>query len=127
MPFTNNGRGFSSKSSETGFDAFLLAYRLDEHSAILAPSWGMFQIMGFHFRKLGYDSPQAFRKAMFSEEGQYEVFARFVRSNKILRRCASLPHPQDADFRAFAKSYNGSSNVDVYSKRIAKAYIEAQI
>ena len=82
----------------------------------------MFQIMGFHFRNLGYETPQEFRKAMFSEKGQYEVFARFIKRNKNLRQSASNVNPDMSDFRRFAKSYNGSSNVDAYSKKIAQAY-----
>jgi len=122
MPFTNCGRGFSRRPEETGWTAFLEAYRLDESAAIQATSWGMFQIMGFHFRNLGYDTPQEFRKAMFSETGQYESFAKFIKSHKVLRRAASIAEPQDRDFRDFARSYNGSSNVDNYSRKIARAY-----
>ena len=122
MPFTNNGRGFSSLKSETGWEAFLLAYRLDEGAAIQSTSWGMFQIMGFHYRKLKFKTPQEFRKAMFSAEGQYTVFARFIQSHKILREAASCMTPDETVFRRFAKSYNGASNVDEYSKRITNAY-----
>lgn len=124
MPYTNGGRGFSRLASETGFSAFLEAYRRDEASAILATSWGAFQIMGFHFRRLGYESPQAFRKAMYRIEGQYDAFARFIKASKVLSRCCANMSPDMQTFRTFAKSYNGASNVDVYSKRIARAYSE---
>lgn len=93
------------------------AASLDEGAAIQATSWGAAQIMGFHWKALKYDSPQAFRAAMDTEQGQMEAFARFVEANPPIHD-ALKRH----DWYAFALHYNGPGQVDVYSAKIAAAY-----
>ena len=60
------------------------AAALDEGAAIQATSWGSFQIMGFHWKALGYESPQAMREAMGTDEGQLDAFVRFVKADVVL-------------------------------------------
>lgn len=122
MPYTNNGKGFSSKSSETGPSAYLEALKRDRDAAILSTSYGQYQIMGFNHKGLGYNTPEGFLGAMMTEEGQTEAFVRFIMNNKYLRTAAEKSNPAQGDFYQFAKSYNGPSNAEAYSKKIQKAY-----
>ena len=122
MPFTNNGRGFSSIASETNHVAFQKAFSINPDAAIKATSFGKFQIMGFHFTKLGYKTPAAFLEAMKNLEGQYDAFVKFVMTKQTLRNVIMKNDPTITDFKAFARSYNGSGNVDNYSKKMEKAY-----
>ena len=93
------------------------AATLDEGAAIQATSWGAFQIMGFHWQALGYDSPQAMREAMNTDKGQLDAFVRFVKADAVL-----VDAVRRHDWHAFAARYNGLGQVDRYAGLIAAAY-----
>lgn len=99
---------------------FEQAAALDTGAAIQATSWGAFQLMGFHYAKLGYASPQAMRADMETEQGQLEAFVRFIKSDARLLAALRLQ-----DWRAFAGVYNGPGQVAVYASRMEAAYAEA--
>lgn len=93
------------------------AAALDESAAIQACSWGAFQIMGFHWKALGYASPQAFRDGMNTEAGQLEAFARFIHATP-----AAHDALQRQDWWAFEAAYNGGGFGGAYAKKMADAY-----
>jgi len=93
------------------------ASALDERAAIQATSWGLFQIMGFHFAALGFPTPYEFKAAAFTEAGQLDLFVRFIFANRPLQDAL-----QRKDWHAFAAGYNGPGAVDVYAPKIANAY-----
>ena len=93
---------------------------MDEGAAIQATSWGAFQVMGFHFKALGYASLQAMRVDMDTEQGQLEAFVRFVRADPRL-----VDALKRHDWHAFAGVYNGPGQIDVYAGRMADAYASA--
>lgn len=122
MPFTDNGKGFSSLVSETNHIAFQKAFAINPDAAIKATSFGKFQIMGFHFSKLGHKTPSEFLETMKKIDGQYDAFVKFVMTKQTLRNVIMKSNPTITDFKEFARSYNGSGNVDNYSKKMEKAY-----
>ena len=66
-------------------------------------SWGMFQIMGYHWQALGYKSVVDFVMIMSESEGkQLEIFVKFIQANKTL-----LNAIRAKDFDLFALTYNG--------------------
>lgn len=80
----------------------------NEDAALESASWGLFQIMGFHWKSLGYASAQDFAQAMATSEADHlGAVVRFIAANNLtgaLRRCkAGLPET----CRDFAKGYNG--------------------
>lgn len=82
----------------------------DEAAALESASWGLFQIMGFHWRVLGYPSVQDFAaRIAASEQEHLEALVRFIEANGLapaLRRCKA----GDPDScRDFARGYNGES------------------
>lgn len=93
------------------------AAALDESAAIQSTSWGAYQLMGFHWRTLGYASPQAMREAMGTDEGQLDAFVRFVKADAVLTD-ALRRH----DWSAFAARYNGLGQIDHYAGLMAAAY-----
>jgi len=93
------------------------ASALDERAAIQATSWGLFQIMGFHYQALGFPTPYEFKATAFTEAGQLELFVRFILANRPLQDAL-----QRKDWHAFAAGYNGPGAVDVYAPKIAAAY-----
>lgn len=96
------------------------AAALDESAAIQATSWGAFQLMGFHWTRLRYKSPQAMRKDMETEQGQLDAFVRFIKAD--VRLVDALWR---RDWHTFAGIYNGPGQVEAYAGRMADAYARA--
>ena len=110
----------AARTATGAWQQFDEAAALDEGAAIQATSWGAFQIMGFHFKTLGYASPQAMRADMASEQGQLEAFVRFVRADARL-----VDALRRHDWQAFAGAYNGPGQIEAYGARKADAYARA--
>ena len=95
----------------------------DEPTALESASWGLFQIMGFHWQALGYASALDFAQRMTASEGEHlEALVRFIEKNGLapaLRRCVA-GNPESC--RDFAKSYNGAGYAaNNYHIKMAKA------
>lgn len=88
-------------------------------------SFGKFQIMGAHWKALGYPSVAEFVWGMSrSEAAHYEAFCRFVVVNGLtdaLNACDGDP----ANCLAFARGYNGKAQKG-YDARIARAWRTAE-
>ncbi len=92
---------------------------IDPKAGTESASWGLFQIMGFHWQHLGYASAADFSEAMHRSEGEHlEAFVRFIKQDKALH--AAL---KDRDWPAFAERYNGPAYArNQYDTRMAAAY-----
>lgn len=80
----------------------------DEDAALQSASWGLFQVMGFHWKVCGYDNPQGFAAGMTANEDDHlEAMVAFILSENLddeLRACRG----NDPDScRAFCRGYNG--------------------
>lgn len=89
--------------------------------ALQSASWGLFQIMGFHAKSLGYSDVVQFVEANYRSEGeQLDAFVRFIEVNKLdefLRK---------KDWAGFAYRYNGAQyKLNKYDEKLAKAYSNA--
>ncbi len=93
------------------------AKALDESAALQSASWGAFQIMGFHWRRLGYDSPQAMVEDMQTASGQLAAFVRFIEADPRLKRAI-----REQDWQAFETTYNGGGFAGAYARKIEAAY-----
>lgn len=87
--------------------------------AVGACSWGLFQIMGYHWQALGYASAEDFQMAMFNNEGhQLDAFVRYVQNDPALLK--ALRARKWADF---AHRYNGPAYAEnSYDAKLAAAY-----
>lgn len=93
------------------------AKEIDDSSAIMACSWGRFQILGENYKYLGYASPQDFEKRMqLSEAEQLEAFKRFIVKKKLATAL------KKKDFYRFAEVYNGPGQKVKYGKAIQRYY-----
>ncbi|MBZ0273759.1 N-acetylmuramidase family protein [bacterium] len=101
-------------------EAFALARALfPGDGPYLSISVGPGQIMGFHFSMLGYVSARAMVEAFHDlPTAIAAVFEFIVKKN-------ALDALREADWRTFARIYNGS-NVDDYAARLARACAEAR-
>ena len=91
---------------------------LDRDAALQSTSWGVGQVMGSHWRWLGYASVDAMisgvRKGI---GGQTELMVRFIKKAKLVRFI------DEQDWAGFARSYNGPGyRQNKYDLKIAKAY-----
>lgn len=92
---------------------------IDEASAIESASWGLFQIMGFHWAALGYESATQFERLMSrSEADQLDAFVRFILAQPALHKALKA-----RKWAAFAAGYNGPAyKANLYDVRLARAY-----
>ena len=71
-------------------------------AAFESASYGSFQIMGFHFKSLGYPSVDSFVSHMYThEKAHLEAFGKFCTANNLTR------HLKSKNWEAFARGYNG--------------------
>lgn len=92
------------------------AAKIDHTSALESCSWGIAQIMGYHWKLCGFSSVQQFVNAMYkSEDSQFEVFVKFLEGSGI------VPYLKKLDWANVALRYNGKNykqnNYDVDLKR----------
>lgn len=111
--------GYKGGSAE--HDRLYLAQQIDFDSAVESASWGLFQIMGFHWQVLGYESAKAFARAMNQSEGQQlDAFVRFIKADAGLHRAL-----RSKDWADFARRYNGPAYAkNQYDVKLAEAYKE---
>jgi hypothetical protein len=90
------------KGGLTEYKRLEKAKKINEEAALESASWGLFQIMGFNFKNLGYPSIHDFVKRIHSHEGEHlEAFGRFVERNNLLENL------RNHEWRKFALNYNG--------------------
>lgn len=103
---------------EARYDLLHRAKQIDEEAALKATSWGLGQVMGFNYRKLGFSNVKEL--VAMNEKGvtgQIEVMARYIKAFGLVDEL------QKKDWLAFAHAYNGpAARKYGYDKKIAKAY-----
>ncbi|WP_054702309.1 N-acetylmuramidase family protein, partial [Desulfosarcina cetonica] len=97
------------------------AYALDTEAAYKATSFGMFQIMGFNYGVVGFETVAEYaRFASQSEANQIEVFARLIEKQGLLEPLRCL------DWAGFARRWNGPAfSRNNYAKRLSAAYADS--
>ena len=96
-----------------------MARLIDDIAALESASWGAFQIMGFHWQRLGYTSVQDFVTAMSdSESQQFDAFTRFIETDPALHKALKA-----RKWAEFAKLYNGPGyQRNLYDIKLQRAY-----
>ncbi|MBK3745699.1 N-acetylmuramidase family protein [Paraburkholderia aspalathi] len=109
--------GYQGGSKE--HDRLAQAVAIDRECALQSASWGGFQIMGFHWKTLGYASIQAFVNAMYKSEGeQLDAFSRFIKADPAMHRALKA-----LDWAEFARRYNGPGYAaNKYDIKMSQAY-----
>lgn len=87
-------------------------------AAYAAASWGLFQIMGYHFKSLGYKDIVEFVGANQINEGEHlRMFGKFIKVNGLVK------YLKAKDWKNFAYRYNGSAyEKNKYDVKLKKAY-----
>lgn len=96
------------------------AKTIDIDAALESASWGMFQIMGFHWQQLGYSSVKQFVKHMHRSEGDHlSAFVKFIKSENL------TSFLRIKDWAGFARRYNGKDyKKNKYDTKLASAYVK---
>lgn len=90
--------------------------------ALCAPeacSWGAFQIMGYHWQRLGYSSQEDFLTRMAQDENQhFEAFVRYIEAEPALHKALKAKK-----WAEFARRYNGPAYArNLYDVKMERAY-----
>lgn len=95
------------------------ARQIDEVCALESASWGAFQVMGFHWKRLGYASVHDFVAAMVrSEADQLEAFVRFIETDASLLKAL-----KGLKWATVAKLYNGPDyQRNLYDVKLERAF-----
>ena len=95
------------------------ATAIDRACALESASWGAFQIMGYHWQRLGYASVADFVSRMARDENeQFEAFVRFIEADPVLHKAL-----KGKKWAQFAKAYNGPAYArNLYDVKLERAY-----
>lgn len=106
------------KGGEKEYERLNKAKKIHLSAALESASWGIFQIMGYHYKKVGYNSVGDYVKAMNkSERFHLMAFGKFIKSEGLVK------HLKSKDWTKFARGYNGPGyKKNKYDKKIAAAY-----
>jgi len=117
-PYTPSGawslNGVEKQAGE--WKAFNDAFRQDPNAAMESTSIGLMQVMGFHWKLLGFSSVgEMWDYAKASAENQLRLGLRFIESNKKMMYALQI-----GDYATFAYYYNGQNYKKFnYDTRIA--------
>lgn len=94
------------------------AAAIDRVAAYESVSWGLGQVMGSHWKWLGYDSvDDLVREARSGAAGQARLMARYIEKSRLTNALTKR------DWHAFARGYNGPAyRRNNYHNRMATAY-----
>jgi hypothetical protein len=89
-----------------------------KEAAFSSASWGAFQIMGYHFKSLGYGTIDEFVSKMYEHEREHlGAFGKYLDKNNLLR------HLKSKNWASFARGYNGPSYAaNKYDVKLKNAY-----
>ena len=109
--------GYMGNAAE--YTRLAIAERIDADAAHESASWGAFQIMGYHWKRLGYASADDFVECMRRSEADHlDAFVRFIAADPAL-----LAALKARKWAAFAKGYNGPDYAaNLYDAKLAQAY-----
>lgn len=90
-------------------------------AALESASWGLFQIMGYHWQRLGYLDAQHFADTMaLSEAAQLDAFVSFIEADPALHKALKA-----RSWKQFARIYNGPAYAkNLYDVKLARAYAQ---
>lgn len=92
---------------------------IDPAIADASCSWGQYQVMGYHWQRLGYASIEQFVAAMHrSEADQLDAFCRYIEADPAIHKAL-----KSKKWATFASLYNGPAYKDnLYDVKLARAF-----
>lgn len=97
------------KTADARWAQMEAAAEKDRSAALESASWGLFQVMGFHWQALGYADAFDFAAAMTTgEPAQLDAMVRFIVANRLKSALQACRAGDPDSCRAFARGYNGA-------------------
>ncbi|ACO79898.1 PG-binding-1 domain-containing protein [Azotobacter vinelandii CA] len=95
------------------------ARQIHDSAGLESASWGLFQIMGYHWQRIGYASVQEFAHCMAENEAQQlGAFVRFIEADQALHKALKA-----RKWAEFARRYNGAAYArNLYDVKLTRAY-----
>lgn len=95
------------------------AQQIHSAAALESASWGAFQVMGYHWKALGYDSIDHFVTSMHRSEAEHlDAFVRFILATPALHAALKA-----RKWAKVAELYNGPAYAkNLYDKKLALAF-----
>jgi murein DD-endopeptidase MepM/ murein hydrolase activator NlpD len=106
-------------SQKAEWDVFNFARGLDETAAMSSISMGAPQIMGFNFKRLGYESVQRMFE-YFARSAHAQILAMFDFVKGPNSSSPAITALQTRDYLTFASIYNGPGNAQTYQDIIQR-------
>lgn len=102
------------------YEKLEIASAVNWDAAHKSASWGLGQVMGFHWHYLGYSSLKEFVDAMYeSEAKQLDAMCRYIKKTNLDQKLRAK------DWAGFAKGYNGKAyHINQYDKKLHNAYLK---
>lgn len=109
---STSSRRWNKRLYPKSFDGRWAMLERMEHLApgigLQSASWGLFQIMGFHWEALGYESPAWMVQAMVdSEAGHLDALVRFIEANNLKGKLRQCQKDNAQSCIPFVRAYNG--------------------
>jgi predicted N-acyltransferase len=100
------------------------AEAIHQDTARESASWGLFQIMGYHWKTLDYLSIDDFVTRMQQHESeQLEAFCRFIQKKKAKSGMSLRDLLEQKDWANFALYYNGTGyRQNAYDDKLREQY-----
>lgn len=104
-------------------DRLARAQMIHSAAALESASWGLFQIMGYHWNDLGYQSVDEYVSCMQCHERDHlKAFCEFIKF-KTFRKKPLVDLLKDLNWANFAYAYNGSGyRANAYDDKLEAAY-----
>ncbi|MGE8153246.1 N-acetylmuramidase domain-containing protein [Pseudomonas vancouverensis] len=104
-------------------DRLARAQAIHSAAALESASWGLFQIMGYHWSDLGYSGIDAFVALMKQHEREHlKAFGQFIKT-KTLRKKPLVDLLRNLEWADFAYAYNGAGyRANAYDDKLEAAY-----
>lgn len=114
---TQQRGGYAGGMSE--YTRLSVARQIHAAAAFESCSWGAFQVMGYHWKRLGFESIDEFVRTNTKDEaGQLDIFVRFILADAGLHKAL-----KSRKWSAFARGYNGPAySENLYDVKLSRAY-----
>lgn len=108
----------AARTRAGAWDQVRRARALDPSAADQATSWGGFQVMGYHWRRLGYAGIDAFVASMSAngDDGQMDAFTRYIDADDTLQHALRI-----GDWETVETLYNGGGYGGLYARKLRAA------
>jgi hypothetical protein len=101
------------------YERMIRAANLNSDAALMACSWGAFQVMGYFYKECGYSSPEALANSVMTGiNEQLDLFFAYVSYVSPI----ALDALKHKNWQSFAQAYNGTDCPPSYAATMKKNY-----